>query len=86
MRRYCSDSLGEFDARSFALLCDMHASRSPLAGLGLLLLHAFNQEDELTAVRRETRDARRLDWIDRETVAWTPLTSVPATAMGHFST
>lgn len=67
--RYRSDVLAEFDERSFALLRDMHVTKSPLADLAPLLLHALNRTEELAAVRRETRDARRLAWIDRVTAA-----------------
>ncbi|MGN7725259.1 tetratricopeptide repeat protein [Luteimonas sp. 22616] len=67
--RYCSDVLAEFDERSFALLRDMHATKSPMAALGPLLLHAFDRQDGLKAVLQETGDARRLAWIERVTVA-----------------
>ncbi|MFD0739843.1 tetratricopeptide repeat protein [Lysobacter koreensis] len=65
--RYRSDVLGEFEERSFALLRDMTQTKSPVADLGPLLLHAFNRAEGLAAVRRETKDARRLSWIERVT-------------------
>jgi tetratricopeptide (TPR) repeat protein len=65
--RYRSDVFAEFEERSFALLRDMQSTKSPLAELSPLLLHAFNRSEGLAAVRRDTRDARRLAWIDRVT-------------------
>lgn len=65
--RYRSDVLGEFEERSFALLREINQAQSPLRDLGPLLLHAFNRADALAAVRRETKDARQLAWIERVT-------------------
>lgn len=65
--RYGSAVVAEFDERSFALLRDMTAENSPLANLGPLLLHAFGRTEGLAAVRKNTRDARRLAWIQRVT-------------------
>lgn len=67
--RYHSDVLGEFEERSFALLREMGRTRSPLADLGPLLLHAFNRAEGLAAVRRETGDAGRLAWMERVTAS-----------------
>lgn len=63
--RYRSTVLGEFEERSFALLRDLTAAKSPLADLGPLLLHAYGRPEGLTAVRKSTSDARRLAWLDR---------------------
>lgn len=63
--RYRSTVLGEFEERSFALLKDMTAAKSPVADLGPLLLHAFGKTEGLIAVRKMTGDFRRLDWLKR---------------------
>ena len=62
--RYRSDVLGEFEGQSLDLLREMRGKGSPLADLGFLVLNAFNRADE-AAVRRQTRDARQLAWIER---------------------
>ena len=65
--RYRSDVLGEFEERSFALLREMRAQSSPVADLSPLVLHAFGRTDDITAKRRDTRDARQRAWLDRVT-------------------
>ncbi len=63
--RYRSMVLEEFDERSFALLRDMHAAKSPIADLGPLLLHAYRRTEGLAAIKKNTSDMRRLEWLKR---------------------
>lgn len=63
--RYGSKLLGEFEERSFALLRDIQAARSPVADLAPLLFHAYGREEAMNEFKHATQDLDRHAWIKR---------------------